>query len=122
MTKKHTHKYKRIMSGQRPIYRCMLPGCYHFIGEEHIEHKLSLCHRCNKEFVITQKMLFPRAIVKPHCDDCNRPTFNRRTGTFQKGAAVAPPQAPQAPTKSEPKGHPEVRLDYVDDILRELLK
>lgn len=84
------HKYRRIIYGKNetPIYRCLLPGCLHYIGEDFILGQTSLCNRCGGVFVIGKAMLFPRKIVKPHCEGCNRPTFNKIAGRVMKGPAV----------------------------------
>jgi hypothetical protein len=65
---KHIHKYERKKYGNNGcfIYKCMIPGCTHFVYESLIINRRSLCWRCDKEFVIT------KLLKKPHCDDCTR--------------------------------------------------
>ncbi len=61
----HVHKYKRDVLGKDyEIYRCVLPGCTHYIPASMIKGKFSICWRCGEPFVIKLKH------SKPHCDDC----------------------------------------------------
>jgi len=67
MTKKeeHIHKYRKDVLGKDyEIYRCVLPGCNHYISSQLIRGKFSICWRCGEPFVIKIKH------AKPHCDDC----------------------------------------------------
>ena len=117
LVKRHkTHKYQLVkQESGREIYRCMMPGCRHFIPVDMIENQVSVCHKCEEEFVVRKHLLFPRRVVKLHCNECKRPVFNRATGKVQKGpVAVAP--VPVAPEK------PEVTLDFVDELLRDIMK
>jgi len=71
MKKQHTHKYIRSkfkQSGTR-IYKCILPGCHHYILEEFIEGKISVCWYCGEDFVIGKRA---KRLKKPHCDCVRR--------------------------------------------------
>lgn len=86
----HTiHRYKRI-EAKDPLksatYRCTLTGCRHYLREEFMEGQVCICNRCGEEFVFTQASLFPRKIVKPHCEACTRATFNKATGRVEESA------------------------------------
>jgi len=84
--KKHPHKYRRIQpknDGSSATYRCVSTGCTHYLREEFIVGQMATCYRCDKVFEITKAILFPRKIVKIHCTDCNRPTYNRKTGKVE---------------------------------------
>jgi hypothetical protein len=66
---KHIHKYRRMRVGKQrdyPIYRCFKPGCPHYISEDHIINRESICWRCDKPFFITLKLKG----LKPICQDC----------------------------------------------------
>lgn len=70
MKKDHdVHKYQRVRLGKKYIvYKCSLPNCAHFIRQELVVGRKSLCCRCGKEFLMTQKSL----LKKPHCEECTR--------------------------------------------------
>jgi hypothetical protein len=63
----HIHKYLRDKLGKLIIYKCALPGCPHYIRQNLVVGKVSLCWVCNKEFVMTRAMA---KLKKPHCPDC----------------------------------------------------
>ncbi len=71
MTKKidHIHKYQRTTLGRRkyPIYRCMTPGCTHYVDATLILNRICECWRCGKAMVIGK---YAARLAKPHCDDC----------------------------------------------------
>jgi hypothetical protein len=50
------------------IFRCFIPGCAHYISEDHIINRKSLCWACDKPFVITYKLIK----LKPVCEDCKK--------------------------------------------------
>lgn len=115
LVKKHTvHKYIYVIDGTRPIYRCIIPGCRHFIGEALILGQVSVCNRCDEEFVISKKMISPRRVKKPHCDNCSRPAYNKRVGQAQKGHGQLN-LVPERPVS----GEPEITLDFVDSLLKD---
>lgn len=66
------HKYKRI-AWRSPIYKCVLPGCSHYLPEAHIEGAVSICWRgkkgCDGTVVMSSKTI---GLVKPHCAPCTR--------------------------------------------------
>lgn len=69
----HDHKvhlYKRIKhkNGVKDTFRCMLPGCSHYITEDHIKNKLCVCYKCQTVFQLTAKLLSDRVRFK--CSDC----------------------------------------------------
>ena len=69
MEKHDAHKYKRIIFKKtgHTIFRCMLPGCPHFIRKELLQGRKAICWRCNEEFEIKNVEL-----SKPHCDKCTK--------------------------------------------------
>jgi hypothetical protein len=71
MTKtKHIHKYVRdkFPNGRR-IYKCVLPSCHHYLLEQFIEGKESICWRCDEIFVITKTLA---DLKRPHCKKCTK--------------------------------------------------
>jgi hypothetical protein len=72
MTKEHIHKYMRNILGSRnrvaykhgrrillkksdglfEVYRCMLPGCTHFVSTDLVVGRRSLCWSCGEEMII----------------------------------------------------------------------
>ena len=67
----HTHKYVRIYVGRnkRVEYKCALPGCVHKVRAEYIVGRISLCNRCEKEFVLDKENV---RLAKPHCLNCTK--------------------------------------------------
>lgn len=66
-----THQYvkAKLKPSGRIIYRCVIPGCTHYLFEEVVAGQQSICNRCEKEFVLT-KAAMKRS--KPHCLECTR--------------------------------------------------
>jgi len=48
------------------IFRCFIPGCTHYISEDHIINRKSLCWACDKPFIIVYKLIK----LKPVCAKC----------------------------------------------------
>ena len=65
----HTHKYKRVKWGPKKtlIYRCMLPGCRHYLAAQFIEGKTAVCWKCGGIFIVTSQSL---RRVKLVCHEC----------------------------------------------------
>lgn len=68
---KHVHKYLRVRLGPNgyTVYKCVLPGCSHYIRRELVEGNMTLCWRCGKEVPMNKKMA---TLKKPHCFGCTR--------------------------------------------------
>lgn len=63
------HKYMRVKTAAGTIiWRCMKPGCSHYLRNIFIVGAVSECWRCDSEFVIDKTT----ALKKPHCRDCTR--------------------------------------------------
>lgn len=68
----HIHKYKKILLGHRyTVFRCMQPGCTHYLHHSLIVGKFSVCWRCSGVFVISGKH---KKLTKMHCDNCTKKT------------------------------------------------
>lgn len=63
----HIHKYQREKLGKQIIYRCMQPGCSHYIHPKLAVGRVSVCHYCGESFVMTKKSI---TLKKPHCLNC----------------------------------------------------
>lgn len=68
-SKTHIHKYQKFKWGKNEtiIWRCMVPGCPHYVSNEMILGRKSLCHKCGDVFVMTQDKMRRK---KPKCDKC----------------------------------------------------
>ena len=61
----HIHKYKRFeFSNGRLAYRCMLPGCRHYILPQFLMGQRSICWRCGNAFTINAAQA---RMAKPTC-------------------------------------------------------
>lgn len=90
----HLHKYKRtILGGQRcetyidkngnkrkriiktgngkPIYRCILPDCKHYVYRETLEGRVCQCWKCGERMVCTGESA---TLVKPRHWKCKKET------------------------------------------------
>jgi hypothetical protein len=68
------HKYhlyslidlSRKKDGSFRVFKCSLPGCSHYIREDLIENKESLCWSCRGPLILVKDLISP----KPVCRDC----------------------------------------------------
>jgi hypothetical protein len=69
MDEGHYHVYKRVKWGKKktPIYRCILPGCTHYVLPEMLENRVAACPVCSKPYVIDIRKT---TLKRPHCDNC----------------------------------------------------
>lgn len=65
----HAHRYTRVRLGKKDyiVFRCVRPGCAHYIRQELVIGKIAQCWRCDDEFVMNQKTAL---LKKPHCAKC----------------------------------------------------
>jgi len=63
------HRYERVkINTTGNIYfKCNLVGCPHYLKREFARGRLTLCHRCGKEFPLDGNAL---NLKQPHCEDC----------------------------------------------------
>jgi hypothetical protein len=64
-----TKRYKKtlIKTGGSIVYKCMIPGCTHFIDKGLLEGRESICWICGDKMVITSEAA---KLVKPRHWDC----------------------------------------------------
>ena len=79
------HMYKRVVWGKKDkpsiIYKCIIPGCTHYMHRAIVEGSICLCNRCKRKEVVITKAIISRNIVKIHCPACTRNTWNRKEDT-----------------------------------------
>jgi hypothetical protein len=70
-THRGPHKYRRVKWGKHEaiVWKCVLTGCMHYIHDEFIEGKISLCYRCGNPFAMDKESMMR---VKPCCSNCIR--------------------------------------------------
>jgi len=85
--KEHVHKYKRVIMGGKkfekdengklrivrqagyPVYKCVVPGCTHYVPRELAEGRESTCWRCGERLTMTTRNLTQ---AKPTHRECTR--------------------------------------------------
>lgn len=84
----HIHKYMKVEWGKNKtlVWRCMIPGCPHYVHEEMARNRHSLCWECGGPFVMTLEKMLRR---KPKCDNCqgNVPAETPRSAPKVKSIA-----------------------------------
>lgn len=72
MAKRIQHKVHRFIRAKlgkdTTIYKCSLPGCSTYLYPETVLNKLSICTKCEREFILPNKTSLLKA--KPVCPDC----------------------------------------------------
>ena len=72
----HIHKYKKIKLGKDRsylVYKCIKPGCSHYIPLVQALNAICECSKCGNLMVIGKAQLYGsggRAMTNPHCVDC----------------------------------------------------
>jgi hypothetical protein len=86
MINHEVHKYMRILvggtkivkrdgkryiekTGGTPIYKCMIPGCGHYLTREMVLGRLSICWKCGGQMVMSA---YSVTLKKPHHRECTR--------------------------------------------------
>jgi hypothetical protein len=76
---KHIHRYHRGKLGKKyHIYRCILPGCTHFISINFAVGRLSLCNQCDDSLILTDEMVFINRLAEPLCEECREKRRKQR--------------------------------------------
>jgi hypothetical protein len=76
------HKYQRFKIGRKKdyiIYKCMHTGCAHYIEQNLLVGRSSICWMCDQEFQIVKGKQIP----KPLCPKC-RKKYNLKFTPIQK--------------------------------------
>ena len=83
----HPHMYKRGWLG-RPkkssqIYKCIEPGCTHYLRMNMALNALCKCNRCGEMMILTKKAM---TLAYPHCDDCTvrKPSHDKLKGILEE--------------------------------------
>ena len=67
----HLHKYKRFNIGasgkEYLVFRCMMPGCTHYVPVEQALGRPCVCNRCNEPMILNKESV---KLSKPHCANC----------------------------------------------------
>lgn len=66
-TKHEVHQYKRVNLEKSIVYRCVIPGCSHYVRKAFIINRIAVCPYCGKNYVITPKIAQLKTL---HCNDC----------------------------------------------------
>lgn len=73
----NTHKYRRVENKKTGtiIYRCDLINCTHYVTENLVWNRLSICWKCGEDFVFTKQLKYSKKNVqkKPKCLNCLNP-------------------------------------------------
>lgn len=65
----HIHQYQKVEWGKNGtiVWRCVLPGCSHYLHDQFIDGKRSLCNECRAVFIMNKDKMRRK---KPKCDRC----------------------------------------------------
>lgn len=62
------HKYNRKRFPNKTVYyKCVLPGCTHYLFEDLIWNKIMICNQCGDDFILTKRK---QNQAKPKCLSC----------------------------------------------------
>ena len=70
--REHIHKYLRVIHNKLPgytVFKCVIPGCTHWIRKELLLARKSICWICNTEMVLNTQDL---TMKKPRHFECRR--------------------------------------------------
>ncbi len=66
----HIHKYMRVkLSETYTVFKCMIPGCPHYICRELVIGRQSICWKCEEPMILTMRST---TLKKPHHLGCTR--------------------------------------------------
>lgn len=61
------HQYKRVKGKNSVMYRCVLPGCSHYVRDIFIVGRIAKCPYCGENFLVTNELARRKTL---HCEDC----------------------------------------------------
>lgn len=71
MSKKadHVHKYLKVKWGSKgtEVFRCMVPGCSHYVHIEMARNRMCICWGCGEAFVLDPDAMRRK---RPKCFQC----------------------------------------------------
>ncbi len=116
MSNHKIHKYK-LVNLQRDkkkepylVYKCMLPGCSHYLRLDLADNREALCNKCNSIFVLARNVIYSNGrhtpTVKPICAACKDPN---RGYARTKGVKAIPVENKEVVDKS------------IDDLMNSIL-
>lgn len=73
-SKRHVHKYHKVMVANQYVWACALPDCTHYMPkhmENMIPGKYSICWNCGETFLLDTVNM---RTDKPYCPDCMVPS------------------------------------------------
>lgn len=70
----HIHKYKKVdigAYGKPPylVYKCIKPGCTHYVPVSQSLNLIAECNRCHDAFVMSKAT---QLLALPHCMKCTK--------------------------------------------------
>lgn len=65
----HIHQYLRKILKTSTVYRCVLPGCRHYLRAFQIIGQIGKCWYCGRDFLITRDLARRE---KVHCANCTK--------------------------------------------------
>jgi len=74
-SKRHTHKYHKVLVAGDPVWACALPDCSHYMPNhmsELVPGRASLCWNCGEKFILDNTNM--RETNQPTCINCYRAT------------------------------------------------
>jgi len=73
----HVHRYKRMIlgNGTYKIYKCIIPGCTHYLPVHLAENALCECNRCGEPMIMTKVAM---TLARPHCLECTKTTRKKQ--------------------------------------------
>ena len=75
-SKRHTHKYHKVLMGYISVWTCALPNCLHYMPkhmEQMVLGKATYCWGCDTEMILTPQNM---SDDKPLCVDCKKRQSN----------------------------------------------
>lgn len=78
--KQHVHKYELAIIGKNGylIYKCVIPGCPHYLNNVLATGRLCLCWGECGDAVAIDKLMVQKEIKHPMCDSCREARAKRR--------------------------------------------
>lgn len=69
ITKHEIHQYKKVELENSTVYRCMKPGCSHYVRKPFITNRIAECPYCGQNYIITNELA---KLTTLHCAACTK--------------------------------------------------